>query len=74
MITFAACKSSYILEHFLSSVAEAGSLDAYAGECAAELIDKDCGKSLALNVLSDNNELLTRFYDLLKKRKNFLNV
>ena len=52
--------------------AEAGSLYAYAGEYTAELIDKDCGKSFALNILGNNNKLAACVHNLLKKRKNIL--
>ena len=47
-------KNGDILEHFLSSVAEAGSLYCNAGEGAAELVYDKGGESLALNVLSDD--------------------
>ena len=70
----AACENSNILKHFLSSVAEAGSLNCYAGKGAAELVDNKCRESLALDVLSDDYQLLTRLNNLLQQRKYLLNV
>ena len=61
-------------EHFFSSVAEARSLNAHAGERAAELVEDQGGQRLALNVLRDDDELLAGLYDLLEQRQNLLNV
>ena len=63
-----------ILKHFLASVAEAGSLDAHAGEGAAQLVENDSGQSLALDVLGDYQQLAAGFDDLLKQGQNLLNV
>ena len=70
----AARKHRDITEHFLSSVAKAGSLNGNTDECAAKLIYDKCRKCLALNVLCDNKELFAHLDNLLKKRKDFLNI
>ena len=73
-MTSTAGQDCNIREHFFSSVAEARSLDAHAGERAAQLVENQGGQRLALNVLSDDDELLAGLYDLLKQRQNLLNV
>ena len=63
-----------ILKHFLTSVAEAGGLDAYAGEGAAQLVEDDGCKSLALDILCDDEELSAGLDDLLEQGQDLLNV
>ena len=63
-----------VLKHFLASVAEAGSLDAYAGEGAAQLVENDGGQSLALDVLGDYQQLAACLDDLLEQGQDLLNV
>ena len=63
-----------IAEHFLSSVAEARSLYCYAYECAAQLVEHERRKSLALDVLGDDEQLLARLNDLLEQRHQILNI
>ncbi len=71
---FAAGEYGDVAEHFLSSVAETGSLNANAGEGSAELVDENGGKSLALNVLGDDEQFLAGLYDLLEQGQDVLNV
>ncbi len=68
-----ACEDSDVLKHFLAPVAEAGSLYRNAGKCAAELIYDKCGQSLALDVLSNDNQLLAALNDLLEQGEYLLN-
>ena len=70
----AACEDSDVAEHFLSSVAKAGSLDSNANEGAAELVENESGKSLALYVLSNDKQLSACLNYLLKHGENILNV
>ena len=63
-----------ILQHFLAAIAEAGGLDADAGEGAAQLVQHDGGKGFALDVLGDDEELAAGLDNLLKQREDFLNV
>ena len=70
---FAACQDSDILQHFLTSVAKARSFDSYAYEYASQLVQNDVCQSVALNVFSDDDELLASLYDLLEQRQNVLN-
>ena len=39
-----------------------------------QLVDDKCGESLALDILSNDNELLAALNDLLEQGKDFLNV
>ena len=63
-----------VLQHFLAAVAEAGRLDAHAGERAAQLVEDDGGQRLALDVVGDDDELLTRIQHGLEHRQDLLNV
>ena len=49
-----------ILQHRLAAVAEARRLDGDAGERAAQLVDNQRRQSLALDVLSDDQQLACR--------------
>ena len=70
----AAGQDGDILQHFLAAVAEAGGLDAHAGERAAQLVEDDGGQRLALDVVGDDNELLARVEHGLEHRQDLLNV
>ena len=61
-----------ILEHCFTSVAIAGSLDSNNVESTAELIDDQGGQSLALDILSNDEELGAHLDDLLENRKDIL--
>src|SRR5947209_4613597 len=58
-----------VLEHALAAIAEAGSLDRDAGERAAELVDHERREGLALDVLGDDQQGLTRLNRLLQDRQ-----
>ena len=60
--------------HFLASVAEAGRLDGYAAEGAANLIDDEGRERLRFHILGDDDQLLTGLHDLLEKRQQLLNI
>jgi len=61
-----------ILQHGFTSVAIAGSLDSDNIEGAAELVDDQGGQSLALDILSDDEELGAHLDDLLQQRQDIL--
>ncbi len=61
-----------ILQHFLSSVAEARSLDGDAGEGAAQLVEHERGERLALDVLGDDQKLSAALHDLLEHGQDLL--
>ena len=63
-----------ILQHLLAPVAEAGGLDAHAGEGAAQLVEHDGGQGLALDVLGDDQELAAGLDDLLEQGQDILDV
>ena len=65
----AAGENGDVLEHFLAAVAEAGSLDADAVEAAAQTVDKQGRQRVALDVLSDDEQLLAALDDLLEDRQ-----
>ena len=62
------------LEHLLAAVAEAGRLNCNAGKGSAQLVEYESGKSLALDILCDDEQLLARLNDLLEQRQDLLNV
>ena len=68
----AAGQGSNILQHLLAAVAEAGSLDAHAGEVAAQTVDEQGGQCVALDVLCDDHKLLAGLDDLLEQGQNLL--
>ena len=70
----AACEDCNILKHCFSSVAIAGCLDCNYVEGSAQLVNDQCGKSLALDILRDDQQFSTGLNDLLKDRKDLLNV
>ena len=55
------------LEHILAAIAKARSLNSYAGEGAAQTVYDQGGQSLALNVLSDDQQLLASLNNLLER-------
>ena len=69
-----ACQDSDILEHSLSSVAIARSLDCNNLECTSQAVQYQCCKRFALNILSDDQQLLAALYDLLKDRQDLLDI
>ena len=58
----------------LAAVAEGRSLDAHAGEGAAQLVEKDGGERFALDLVGDDDELLAGLHDLLEQGQDLLNV
>ena len=68
----AAGQDGDILEHCFTSVAVAGSLDSNYVEGAAQFVDDQGCQSLALDILSDDEELGAHLDDLLKNRKDIL--
>ena len=71
---FAACENGDVLQHFFSSVTEAGRLYANTGKRAAQFIDENGGKRFAFDILRDDDQLLTCVDDFLKQGQDFLNV
>ncbi len=69
----AAGQDCNIPQHFLAAVAKAGSLYADAGKGAAQLVDNNGGKRLALNILGNDDQLLARLHYLLQQRQDLLN-
>ena len=63
-----------ILQHGLAAIAKARSLDRDASERAAQLVDDQRRQRLALDVLSDYQQLLARLHDLLQHRQYLLYV
>ena len=63
-----------VAEHFLAAVAEAGSLDRYAVERAAELIENESRESFAFDILCNDEQACTALDDLFKKGKDLLDV
>ena len=61
-----------ILEHRLAPVAEAGGLDRHDLEAAAQLVDDQRRKRLALDVLGDDEQRLARLHDRLEHRQQRL--
>src|SRR5579862_3791752 len=61
-----------VLEHALTAIAEARRLDRDGLEGAAELVDDDRGKRLALDVLRDDQERPAGLDDLLEHRQEIL--
>src|SRR6185437_13084121 len=55
-----------VLEHALTAIAEARSLDRDAGERAAELVDHERRERLALDILGDDQQRLARLDRLLQ--------
>ena len=70
----AAGQDGDILQHLLAAVAEAGGLDGNAGEGAAQLVDNQGGQRLALDILSDDNQLLAGLHNLLQQGQDLLDV
>ena len=62
-----------ILQHFLAAVAKAGSLDSADVQGAAQAVDDQSGQSLALNVLSHDQQFQTVLHHLLQQRDQILN-
>ena len=61
-----------VAEHRLATVTEAGRLDGDRTERAADLVDDQRGKSLALDVFGDDRERLAALHDLLQQRQEVL--
>ena len=68
----AAGQDGDVLEHALAPVAEAGGLDGDAGEGAAQLVDDQGRKRLALDVLGDDQQRPALADDLLEQRQDVL--
>ncbi len=63
-----------ILQHCLSTIAVAGSLNSNNVKGSAQLVDDQGGQSLALYVLCNDEELCAHLYDLLQYRQDVLNA
>ena len=68
----AAGQDGDVAEHFLTAIAEAGRLDADAVEAAAQTVDEQGGQGVALDVLGDDDELLSALDDLLQNGQDVL--
>ena len=62
-----------ILQHLLAAVAEAGGLDGADVQGAAQAVDDQGGQSLALDVLSHDQQLHAVLHDLLQQGDQILN-
>ncbi len=62
------CKNRNILQHGLSAVAVAGSLDGCHLQDASELIDNQSCQSFALDIFGNNQQRLLDLCDLLEQR------
>src|SRR4029077_15647179 len=67
-----ASQDSDVFEHGLATIAEARSLHRRNLETAAQLVDDECGKRLALNVLGHDDERLRGLHYGFQQRKQFL--
>ena len=67
-------QDSHVLQHCLTTVAEARSLDSDRLEGTADLVDDQGGQSLALDVLSNDQQRLAGLHDLLQQRQQVLDV
>ena len=63
-----------ILQHFLTSVAVARCLDSNNIEGTSQLVDDESGQCLALDVLSNDQQLSAALHYLLQQRKDILDV
>ncbi len=63
-----------ILKHILASVTIARSLDSDNVQCAAQLVDNQGRKSLAVDIVGDDEQLTSHFDNGVKKRKKILNI
>jgi len=70
----AAGQSGDVAEHRLAAIAEAGSLRRTDVEHAAELVDDERRKGVAIDVLSDDQKRLARLRDLLQERQKVTEV
>ena len=61
-----------VLEHLLAAVAEAGGLDGGNLQAAAQAVDHEGGKSLALDILSDDEERTAGVDDFLEHGQEVL--
>jgi hypothetical protein len=58
-----------VLQHGLAPIAEARRLDRGNLQAAAQLVDHECGKRLALDVLGDDQQWTARMHHLLEQGK-----
>ncbi len=65
---------SDVLQDALTTIAEARSLNSNSGERATQLVQQDGCQSLALNVLSNDEQRTAGLHDLLQQRHHVLNV
>ena len=73
-ITWPEAEHGDVLKHGLAAVAEAGRLDGGDFEPAAELVDDERGKRLALDVLGDHQQRLAGLHHRLEQRQDRLQV
>ena len=69
-----ACQCGDILQHGLSAVAEARSLDGTDLQLCAQTVDYQCGQSLALHVLGNHQEGATSLYGRFQDGQEVLHV
>ena len=65
-------KDSNILQHSLTAITKARSLNSQSLESTTELINNDGSQSLAIQILSNNNQLLAHLNNLLQNRQNLV--
>src|SRR6185503_17853174 len=66
----AAGEDGDVFEHLLAALAEARRLDGEGVDRAAQLVDDDGGERLAVEVVSDDHEVLRYLEDLLEDGKD----
>src|SRR3954470_9779961 len=66
-------EDGHVLQHRLATLAEAGRLHRNRLEGAADLVDDECGQSLALDVFGDDHQRATALHDLLQHRQHVAN-
>jgi hypothetical protein len=65
-------EDGHVGEHCLAALSEARGLDGDGAERAADLVHDERGKSLAVDVLGDDQQRLARLHDLLEHGKHVL--
>ena len=73
-ITWPPVRIGDVLEHGLAAIAEARRLDRRDLEAAAQLVDDERAKRLALDVLGDDQQRLAGLHDGLEDRQHRLQV
>src|SRR5699024_8616243 len=69
-----ACQDCDILKHLFSSVAISRCFYSRNIKCTAQFVDDQCCKSFTFYILRDDQKSCSGLHDLLKERKNILNI